>query len=203
MNLFKNLQETVNKSKEALQQLATGYISLNPQSKQLILRKHTVSLLCQQVEKKVSQITSLKPHPTEGLLAVIQRDNMTITLHFTPVSVTFKEDVIEGKIKLLQKLDIKTDSWFYNTLLQGWKVFLGGVIPNVSLEKIKIEGQDVLYSFPRNEIKLLEILFEGINAGSSLNLSLKQEELAIGGDLSISWDKINIKELITLLHSFK
>jgi hypothetical protein len=197
MGLLKSLK---NNSTKIFSKILQSYLGFNPQAKQLILKPKTVNFLCQKAVGKIEQLVSLNPDITEGLIAKIKHQKVECTLHFTPESITFKEDCIEGKIRLLKQPDIQSDSWIYSLLITSWKIFLGGNIPQGVLpEKIKVEGDKIYYTFPRNEVKLLETLFKTIQPDSTLITNLTQGELIIESAIAVNWQDINLQDIISIL----
>lgn len=207
MGLLKKIQKTVGHSEKVLQGILSSYLGFNPQAKQLILKQKTVTFLCHQAEAKIAKLRSLVTDDNEGLIATIKHENIDIKLHFTPELITMKEDCIEGQLRLLKQPDIQIDSWIYTPLIVGWKIFLGGQIPqNVLPENIKIEGDTIYYIWPRNEVKLLEVLCGTMEPGSTLVTNLKQGELIIEGALAkltegiaLNWNDLNLLELMSIL----
>jgi hypothetical protein len=200
MGLFKNIQKTVGNAGKILENILQSYIEFNTPAKQLILKPKTVTFLCHQVESKIEQIISLTPDDTQGLIAIIQQDKIEVKLHFKPKLITLKEDCIEGELQLLKQPDIQSDSLIYKTLIGGWKIFLGGYIPqNVLPEKIKVIGDKIYYTLPRNEVKLLEVLFKTVTPGSTLFTDMKAGELIIESAIAINGNDVNLSELISIL----
>jgi hypothetical protein len=199
MNIFNQL----GKLGKLLQEDVRDYISLNIQLKQLTIENKGILLLCQQAIARVDQLTSLNPSNTEGLIAVIQHEKMTIKAHFTPLQILFKGDIIEGKLKLLSKPDIETDSLIYRPLVLIWKTLLGGKIDNKALpEKMKIEGDIIYYEFPKDQVQLIDALFHKIEDNSVLNLDLIAGRLIIESQVSINWRDINLQELSQIFNLF-
>jgi hypothetical protein len=200
MGLFKNIQKTVGNAGKILENILQSYIEFNTPAKQLILKPKTVTFLCRQVESKIEQIISLTPDDTQGLIAIIQQDKIEVKLHFKPKLITLKEDCIEGELQLLKQPDIQSDSLIYKTLIGGWKIFLGGYIPqNVLPEKIKVMGDKIYYTLPRNEVKLLEVLFKTVTPGSTLFTDMKAGELIIESAIAVNGNDVNLSELISIL----
>jgi hypothetical protein len=158
---------------------------------------------CQQAIARVNQLTSLNPSDTRGLIAVIQHEKITIKVHFTPVQILFKGDIIEGKLKLLSKPDIETDSLIYRPIVLIWKTLLGGKIDNKTLpEKMRIEGDIIYYEFSKDQVPLIDALFHKIEDNSVLNLDLIEGRLIIESQVSINWRDINLQELSQIFNLF-
>ncbi len=200
MGLLKNLGQKVKNTGKLLQPLLQSYLTFNRETKQLILKQKTVLFLCQKVETKIEQIISLKPDQEQGLIAIIKQEEITAKIHFNPELITFKEDCIEGQLKLLHKPDLKSDSLLYSYLIAGWKIFLGGKVPKFVLpENIKIENDLIYYSFPRGQVQLLEVLLKTIENGSTLKTNLEKGELMIETSMIINWQDINLQDLMLIL----
>jgi hypothetical protein len=200
MGLFKNLGQKVKNTGTLLQPLLQSYLAFKPSAKQLIFKQKTVNFLCQQAQVKIEQITSLKPDEEKGLIAVIKHQDISAKIHFTPESITIKENWIEGKLKILDQPEINSDSRLYNYLIGGWQIFLGGKVPNFVLhENIKVENNYIYYTFPRGEIKLLEVLLKTVENDSNLKTNLQKGELIIETSVIINWQEINLKDLISIL----
>jgi hypothetical protein len=75
---------------------------------------------------KADKLTSLIPDSEEGLIALIEHNKIQIKLHFTPEKITLRDDCIEGQLHLLTPPQFETDSLVYQSLIAGWKIFLGG-----------------------------------------------------------------------------
>jgi hypothetical protein len=186
-----------------LQESVRDYISLNSQLKQLTIENKGILLLCQQAIARVNQLTSLSPSGAQGLIAVIQHEKITVKVHFTPVQILFIGDIIEGKLQLLSKPDIETDSLFYRPLVLIWKTLLGGKIHNNALpEKMRIEGDIIYYEFSKDQVPLIDALFHKIEDNSVLNLDLSEGRLIIESQVSINWRDINLQELSQIFNYF-
>ena len=201
MSLFANIKKKVGTSSQKVwREIIDSYLAFNPKNQQLTLKAKAVNLLCRQVEAKVEQISSLQPSETEGLVATIEHNNIQIELHFTPESITFTKDYIEGQLHILKKPLIHSDDWLYRSLIGGWQVFLGGNIPNFALpEKFKIDRDKVYYKFPREDIKLLKTLYDCIEENSTLIIHLYQGELAIESVINFDWRKVDFQTIIQIL----
>jgi len=201
MSLLKKIAEKAKNTGKLFKPLIEPYLEFNTESKEIILTPKTVLFLCQQTQAKNEQIRSLKPAENQGLIAEIKYQDFDITLHFTPVSITLTEDTIQGELKLLKKPDFKSDHLVYKTLIAGWKIFLGGKIPESKLpEKIKVEGDKVFYSFPRQQVKILAVLLKGIKSDSTLMMNLEQGKLIINTDIAIDLDNINLQDFFSILN---
>ncbi len=195
MKILNQLNKLGNLLKERLKE----YIVISPQSKQLALETKAVLLLCKQATTKVNQLISLETDAKEGLIAVIQHKQIRVKAHFTPEKIIAKGNMIEGRLKLLNKPDIETDSLIYRPLILIWKTILGGNIDNQVLpERMRIEGDIIYYEFPKEQLPLVDALFHKIKDNSSLNLSLIEGKLLIESDISINWSDFNVKELIRI-----
>lgn len=97
---------------------------------------------------------------------------------------------------------MKSDSLIYNTLIAGWKIFLGGNIPQLKLsENVKVDSDQVFYTFPRSQIKLLEVLFKSVQSDSTLITNLEQGVLTIKTDVSLDWSNISIQDFLSILNT--
>lgn len=189
----------LNKFGNLLKERIREYIVISSESKQLIIESKAVLLLCRQATSKVDQLISLEPDAKEGLLAVVQHKQIRIKAHFTPEKIIAKGNIIEGRLKLLNKPNIETDSLIYRPLILIWKAVLGGNIDNQVLpERMRIEGDVIYYEFPKDQLPLINALFCKIKDNSALNLSLIEGKLLIESDASIDWNDFNIKELVRL-----
>jgi hypothetical protein len=201
MNLFKNIKQKGQNAGQLLIPLVKPYLEFKPEEKEIILKEKAVLFLCTQAQTKSEKLKSLKPDEKQGLIAEIQHQNVNITIHFTPELITIKEDCIEGQLKLLKKPDIKTDSMIYNILITGWKVFLGGNIPQSNLpENIKVEGDKVFYTFPRHQLKILEVLLKSIKSDSTFITNLEEGKLIIQSNVSLDWSNVNIQDFLSILN---
>ena len=201
MSLFTNIKKKVGASSQKIwREIIDSYLAFNPKDRQLTLKAKAVTLLCRQVEAKVAQISSLQPSETEGLIATIEHNNSKIELHFIPESITFTKDYIEGQLHILEKPLIHSDDWLYKTLIGGWRVFLGGNVPDFVLpEKLRIDGDKVYYKFPRKDIKLLKVLCDRIEENSTIITHLHQGELTIEGAIAFDWRGIDLQSIIQIL----
>lgn len=196
MGVFKKIKATVQVSKQLGQKYLEEYINFSSETKQLILKKKTVLLLCQQAITRVEKLQKLEPDTKEGLIATIEHKNILAKVHFTPEKITLQEDCVEGQLRLLNQ----TESLIYRYLIAAWKTFLGGKIPNGVLpEGVRIEGNLVYYSFPRNQAPLLDALFSSLEKGSVLTTDLKQGELTIQTSVAMNWKDFKVQSLLQLL----
>lgn len=202
MRKFNNLFQ--NKGKLLLP-LIKPYFNFDTEAKQIIFQPKTVLFLCRKAESKIEQLISLNPHKQEGLIAEIQHDNLQAKIHFTPETITLTDDYVEGQLKLLNQPDIKSDSPMWNLFIGGWKVFLGGKkVPQSFLpENIRVEDNRVYYKFPREQIKVLNLLCQGIENRSKLLTTLKEGMLIINSDVAFDWKKIDIQQLLLMLTELK
>jgi hypothetical protein len=200
MSVFKKIQATVRVSKQLGQRYLEEYMTFSSETKQLTLKKKTVLLLCQQAEERVDQLQKLEPDAKKGLIATIENKNILTKVHFIPEKITLKENCVEGQIRLLNSPEFQTESLIYRYLIAGWKTFLGGKIPNGVLpEGVKIEGEKVYYSFPRNQAPLLDALFSGLENGSVLMTDLKQGELTLQSSVAVNWKDFKVQSLLQLI----
>jgi len=200
MSVFKKIQSTVQVSKQIGQKYLQEYISFSPETKQLTLKQRTVMLLCQQAETKVDQLQKIEPDTQKGLIATIEHKNILAKVHFTPEKITLQEDCVEGQLRLLNSPEFQTESLIYRYLIAAWKTFLGGKIPNGVLpEGVRIEGDKVYYSFPRNQAPLLDSLFSSLEKGSVLITDLKQGELTIQTSVTMNWKDFKVQSLLQLM----
>ncbi len=201
MNIFNKAKTKFQESGKLVQKLIEEYVVFNLQARQLILKKRTVLLLCQQAELKVDKLTSLIPDPEEGLIAVIEHNKIQIKVHFTPEKVTLKDDCIEGQLLLLTPPQFETESVIYRSLIAAWKIFLGGQIPAQALpEAVRVEGDKIYYSLPRNQLQLLDAFFHNLQADSYLMTNLKQGELIINSSVALSWNNFKLQSLYQALN---
>ena len=196
MGILDQLGKAVQNSSQWLKDYAGAYISLDPQSKQLVLKPKSTSFLCQQAVSKVEQLKSLKPDIEEGLIAEIEHQGIKAKVHFTPEMIFFKDDTVEGQLRLIDKPKFEADSFIYKTLIAGWSTILGGYIPEKALpDGIRIAGDKVYYKLPKSKLKLLSALFSKLDNGSALTLELIKSELMIKSEISIDWSDLNLKTL--------
>lgn len=201
MGLIDKLGQATKNSGKFLQKSVEDYIVFNPASKQVILKPKMVLFLCKKAVDKVEKLTDLEPDSKEGLIATIAHEKITAKIHFTPEKITLNSETAEGELRLLKNPEFETDSIFYRSLITSWKIFLGGYIPNDKLpEGIKIQGNQVFYSFPKSQLILINLLFKSLSDGSSLNLQIIQSELIITSEMSINFNDINLLELIKMLN---
>ncbi len=200
MSIFNKVKATFQDSRQFLQGMIEEYIMFSPQTKQLTLRQKTVLLLCQQAVSKVEQLKSLQPDAEEGLIATIEHKQIQAKIHFTPEKITLHEDCIEGQLRLLTPPQFQTDSLVYRYLIAGWKIFLGGKLPNGALpDGVRLENDKVYYTLPRNQLQVVDALFSSLETGSALTTILKQGELMIESSVALSWSKIKLQNLLQLL----
>lgn len=200
MSVFKKIKATVQVSKQLGQKYLEEYINFSSETKQLILKKKTVLLLCQQAITRVEKLQKLEPDIKEGLIATIEHKNILAKVHFTTEKITLQEDCVEGQLRLLNSPEFQTESLIYRYLIAAWKTFLGGKIPNGVLpEGVRIEGNLVYYSFPRNQAPLLDALFSSLEKGSVLTTNLKQGELTIQTSVAMNWKDFKVQSLLQLL----
>ncbi len=202
MGVFDQIIATAQSPKNLLKKYVEEYIGFSPESKHLTLKEKTVLLLCQQAESKVEKLNSLEPDAEEGLIATIEHKKILAKVHFTPEQITLKEDCIEGQLRLLNPPEFETDSLVYRHLIAGWKTFLGGKIPNGSLpEGVRIDGDKIYYTFSRNQVKLIDTLFSGLENDSVLTTSLKQGELTIKTAVALNWKDFKFQNLLKLINT--
>ncbi len=201
MNIFNKAKTKLQESGKLVQKLIEEYVIFNLQSRQLLLKKKTVLLLCQQTELKVDKLISLIPDLEEGLIAIIDHNKIQIKIHFTPEKVTLKDDCIEGQLLLLTPPQFETESVVYRSLIAAWKIFLGGQIPNQALpEQVRVEGDKIYYTLPRNQLQLLDAFFHNLQADSSLMTNLKQGELIMNSSVALNWNNFKLQSLYKALN---
>lgn len=199
MGLFDQLGDVAKNSRRLLQKKVEDYVRVEPPDR-LTLKVKIVNLLCQKTVQRVDKLTTLAPDPQQGLLATIEQNSIQVKIHFTPEKICIKGDLIEGQLRLLQKPEVESSSPIYRTLLTGWSTFLGGYVPNqVFPEGVRLEGDRVYYSFPKGQLRLVDVLFHNLKDGSALNLDLQQGELHIQSTAGIHWRDINVLSLLQLL----
>ncbi len=199
MKLFDQLSNAAKNSGKMLQKQVEDYIVIDTPAHALTLKAKTVELLCQKTIQRVDQLTALEPDPQQGLLATIEQNQIKAKIHFTPEKICVKGDFVEGQLRLLQKPQVESSSFMYRTLIAGWSTFLGGYIPGQALpEGVRLEGDLVYYTLPKNQLRLVDALFHNIQDGSALNLELQQGELQIKSTVAINWRDINLLSLIQL-----
>jgi hypothetical protein len=190
MNIFDSFLNNINNS--------LNLIPVKFEENKLIFKEQIVNILCEQVEAKIENIISLIPDEKEGLIATIKHKNMIVELHFTPEFITLKEEVIEGELRLLKKPNIASDSWFYKTLIGGWKIFLGGNINNLKYENITVKKDKIYYTLPRNELKILNFFFDNVENNSRLITTLKEKELTIESELKLKEINFDWSEIMSI-----
>lgn len=200
MGLIDKLGQVTKKSGNFLRNSAEAYITFNPDLKQVILKPKMVLFLCKKVIEKVDKLSSLEPDQQEGLIATVIHEKVAVKIHFTPEKIILKDEVIEGELRILKDPEFETDSIFYRSLIAGWKVFLGGYIPNDKLpEGIQVKGNRVFYTLPKNQLRLINLLFNSLKNSSALNLKLIQGELIVTSEIAINWSDLNLQELLKML----
>lgn len=196
MNIFNKAKTKFQESGKLVQKLIEEYVVFNLKEKQLILKKKTVELLCQQAELKVDKLTNLTPDAEEGMIALIEHNKIQIKIHFTPEKITLKDECIEGQLHLLTPPQFETESLVYRSLIAGWKIFLGGQIPNQVLpEQFRVEGDKIYYTLPRNQLQLLDAFFHNLQTDSCLMTNLKQGELIIISSVGLSLNNFKLQSL--------
>ncbi len=201
MNIFNKAKTKLQESGKLVQRLIEEYVIFNLQARQLVLQKKTVLLLCQQAELKVDKLINLIPDPEEGLIAIIDHNKIQIKVYFTPEKVTLKDDCIEGQLLLLTPPQFETESVVYRSLIAAWKIFLGGQIPNQALpEQVRVEGDKIYYTLPRNQLQLLDAFFHNLQADSSLMTNLKQGELIMNSSVALNWNNFKLQSLYQALN---
>ncbi len=201
MEILNQLGKAFQSSSKLLQQYVKDYIDVIPQSKELILKPKAVLLLCQQATARVDQLTGLEPDTNEGLVAIIEHQQIKVKVHFTPEKILFNGDFIEGQLRLLNKPKFETNSLIYRVLISGWNTFLGGYIPNQVLpEGVRVDGDKVYYKLPKAQLRLMNVLFQKLEDDSALNLSLKQGELRIESAIAINWSDLNLQGLLQIFN---
>lgn len=204
MNIFNKAKTKLQESGKLVQKLFEEYAFFNLKGKKLLLKNKTVILLCQQAELKFDKLTSLIPDSEEGLLAIIEHNKIQIKIHFTPEKMILKDDCIEGQLHLLTPPQFETDSLVYRSLIAGWKIFLGSQIANQALpEAIRVEGNKIYYTLPRNQLQLLDAFFYNLQTNSCLTTSLKRGKLIINSSVTLSWNNFNLQSLYQALNSQK
>ena len=202
MKPFNRLKKAVQNSGQLLQNYLKDYIAIDSPSKVIILKPKAVLLLCQQAVSKVEKLTSLEPDPKEGLIAVIEHEAIKVNVHFSPEKILLTDDGVEGQLRLLSKPQIDSDRIIYRTLIAGWKIFLGGNLPNHALpEGVRIDGERVYYNFPNGQLKILDVLLQNLENNSALNLTLQEGELRIESAVEIHWNQINLQGLLQIFKS--
>ncbi|WP_404789029.1 hypothetical protein [Altericista sp. CCNU0014] len=188
-------------SAKLLQMYAKDYIDVSLQSNQLIVKPKAVLLLCQKATDRVEQLVNLVPDANEGLIAIIEHQQIKVEIHFTPEKIFFNGDLVEGQLRLLNKPKFKANSLMYRILISGWNVFLGGYIPNQVLpEGVRVDGDKVFYSLPKVQTRLMNALFQKLEDNSALNLFLNQGELRIESEVSINLRDISLQYLLQIFN---
>ncbi len=200
MGVFNKINETFQESKQLLKKSLEEYISFSNEAKQLTLKRKMVLRLCQQAESRIEQLTSLETDAEEGLIAKILYNNVQVKLHFTPEKITLEEDSITGELRLLKSPEFETESIVYRYLIAGWKIFLGGKIPDGNLPKeVRIEKDKIYYTLPRNKLQLVDALFHNLENGSTLMTSLKQGDLTIKTSVALSWKNFKFQNMLKFM----
>jgi hypothetical protein len=198
MGIFHKITTTFQESRQLIQKSLEEYIVFSLEAKQLTLRKKVVLLLCKQAQ---SRVKSLEPDLEEGLIATIEYNQIQVKLHFTPEKITLNKDCVEGEIRLLKPPQFDTESIVYRYLIAGWKIFLGGKVPNGALPKeVRIEDDKIYYTLPRNQLQLLDSLFHNLEDDSALTTKIKEGELTIDTSVTLSWNNFKIQNLLQLLN---
>ncbi len=201
MEILNQLGKAFQGSVKLLQMYVKDYIDVSPQSKQLIVKPKAVLLLCQQATDRVEQLTGLEPDANEGLMAIVEHQQIKVKIYFTPEKILFNGDLIEGQLRLLSKPQFETNSLIYKILVSGWNSFLGGYIPNQVLpEGVRVDGDKVYYALPKAQLRLMNILFQNLEDNSALNLSLNQRELRIESEVVINWSDLNLQDLLQIFN---
>ena len=201
MEILNQLGKAFQSSSKLLQQYVKDYIGVIPQSKQLILKPKAVLLLCQQATDRVGQLTALEPDINEGLVAIIEHQQIKVEVHFTPEKILFNGDFIEGQLNLLNKPKFETNSLIYRVLISGWNTFLGGYIPNQILpEGVRVDDDKIYYRLPKAQLQLMNALFQKLEDDSALNLSLRQGELKIESAVIINWNDLDFQSLLKVFN---
>lgn len=199
MNPFNRLKKAVQNPGQLLQHYLKDYISIDSPSKAVILKPKAVLLLCQQAVSKVETLQRLEPDTNEGLMAVIEHGTIKATVHFSPEKILLTDDGVEGQLRLLSKPQIDSDRMIYRTLIAGWKIFLGGNLPNKTLpEGVRIDGERVYYKFPNGQLRILDVLLQNLENNSALNLELQKGELRIESAIELHWSEINLEGLLQI-----
>jgi hypothetical protein len=200
MGVFNKLSETLQESKEKIKKTVEEYIIFSSEAKELTLKQKMVLRLCQQAESRIEQLTSLQPDAEEGLIATILYNNIQVKVHFTPEKITLHEDNITGEIRLLKQPEFATESIVYRYLIAGWKIFLGGKIPDDNLPKeVRIEKDKVYYTLPRQQLQLVDALFHSLENGSALMTNLKQGDLTIKTSAALTWKNFKFQNMLKFL----
>jgi hypothetical protein len=200
MGVFNKLSETLQESKEKIKKTVEEYIIFSSQAKELTLKPKMVMRLCEQAESRIEQLTSLQPDAEEGLIATILYNNIQVKVHFTPEKITLHEDTITGEIRLLKQPEFETESIVYRYLIAGWKIFLGGKIPDGNLPKeVRIEKDKVYYTLPRQQLQLVDALFHSLENGSALMTNLKQGDLTIKTSAALTWKNFKFQNMLKFL----
>ncbi|WP_414527034.1 hypothetical protein [Nodularia chucula] len=200
MGVFNKLNETLQESKELIKKRVEEYISFSSETKELTLKKKMVLRLCQQAESRIEQLTSLEPDAEEGFIAKILHNNIQVKLHFIPEKITLNEDSITGELRLLKTPEFETESIVYRYLIAGWKIFLGGKIPDGNLPKeVRIEKDRIYYTLPRNQLMLVDALFHNLENGSTLMTNLKEGDLTIQSAVALSWKNFKFQNMLKFL----
>ncbi|MBW4668038.1 MAG: hypothetical protein KME60_11605 [Cyanomargarita calcarea GSE-NOS-MK-12-04C] len=204
MSIFNKITATFQKSRKVLQKTLEEYVTFSSEAKQLTLKKKTVLLLCQQAQSRVEKVKSLQPDSDEGLIAIIEHQQIQVQLHFTPEKITLGEKDIEGELRLLKPPQFDSDSIVYRYLIASWNMFLGGKIPNGALPQgVKVEKNKIYYTLPRNQSQLLDSLFHNLEKGSTLTTNLKQGDLVIETSVSLNLNDLKLQNFLQMLNIIK
>lgn len=200
MSVFNKITERFQESRQFLKKSTEEYIMFSPEAKQLTLKRKMVLRLCKQAVSRVEQLTSLEPDSEEGLIATIEHNKIQVQLHFTPEKITLNEDYIEGELRLLKPPTFATESIVYRYLIAGWKIFLGGKIPNGTLPKeVRMQNNKIYYTLPRQQLMLLDSLFHNLENGSALMTNLQQGDLTIETSVALNWKNFKFQNMLQFL----
>ena len=200
MGIFDKFTQTFQESRQFLKRSTEEYIMFSSEAKQLTLKRKMVLLLCKQAVSRLEQLTSLEPDVEEGLIATIEYNKIPVQLHFTPEKITLYEDYIEGELRLLKPPKFAPESIVYRYLIAGWKIFLGGKIPNSTLPKeVRIQNNKIYYTLTRQQLLLLDSLFHNLENGSALMTNLKQGSLTIETSVALNWKNFKFQNMLKFL----
>ncbi|MEB3218239.1 MAG: hypothetical protein VKN72_18690 [Nostocales cyanobacterium 94392] len=146
-------------------------------------------LLCEQPQFRVEKLKKLEPDVNEGLIAIIEHQQIQVRLHFTPEKITLGEKEIAGELRLLKPPEFESDSIIYRYLIASWNIFLGAKIPNGALPQgVMLKNDKIYYTLPRNQSQLLDSLFDHLEKGSTLTMNIKQGNLVIESSVCLIWN---------------
>lgn len=204
MSLLNQITATFKESRKVIQKNVEEYVKFNSEAKQLTLNKKTVLLLCEQAQSRVEKLKKLEPDADEGLIAIIEHQQIQVRLHFTPEKITLREKEIEGELRLLKPPEFDSDSIVYRYLIASWNIFLGAKIPNGALPQgVIVKNDKIYYTLPRNQSQLLDSLFHNLEKGSTLTTNIQQGDLIIQSSVSLSWNDFKLKNLLQILNMIK